>query len=225
MKSASQCAAIIPCHNEAAAIGAIVGATRRYVATILVVDDGSTDATAALARQAGAQVIRHDKRHGKGTALKTGFQWAREQGFHFAITLDGDGQHAPADIPKFFRHAETDVGGIIVGNRMPDAVRMPWLRRWVNRLMSFVLSRMAGQALPDSQCGFRLLDLDIWSSLPTNAKNFECESELLLAFARAGHSIQFVPVEVIYRAERSKIAPVRDTLRWFRWLNQARRTA
>lgn len=158
-------------------------------------------------------------------ALKAGLSRAREAGFAFALTLDGDGQHAPTDIPRFFAKAGDGSALLVVGNRMGEAQKIPRLRRQVNRLMSRILSRMAGQHLPDSQCGFRLLDLTVWSTLPTKARNFEVESELLLAFARAGHTVHFVPVEVIYCDERSKIAPVRDTLRWFRWLNQARRAA
>jgi glycosyltransferase involved in cell wall biosynthesis len=225
MQAAANCAAVIPCHNEAAAIARVVAATRCHVATVIVVDDGSCDETAALAEVAGALVIRHEQRRGKGAALKSGFQRARELGFTSALTLDGDGQHAADDIPKFFALAESSRANLIVGNRMGDAAKMPWLRRAVNRLMSRILSRMAGQPLPDSQCGFRLLNLGVWSALQADARNFEFESEQLLAFARAGHAIRFVSVQVIYRDERSKIAPLRDTWRWFRWLNQARRAA
>ena len=225
MQRQTSCAAVIPCHNEAVTIAGIVAATRGHVAQVIVVDDGSTDGTAMLAERAGAHVIRHDLRRGKGAALKTGLRFARERGFVSALTLDGDGQHSPDNIPGFFAAAGRRAVSLVIGNRMGEADKMPWLRRWVNRLMSFILSRMAGQRLPDSQCGFRLIDLGVWSSLQIEARHFEFESELVLAFARAGHAIEFVPVQVIYRDERSKIAPVRDTLRWFRWLNRARRHA
>lgn len=224
MQRQSSCAAVIPCHNEAATIAVIVAATRGQVALVIVVDDGSTDDTATLAERAGAHVIRHDQCRGKGAALKAGLQCAREQGFVSVLTLDGDGQHAPDNIPDFFAAAARHAVPLVIGNRMGEARKMPWLRRWVNRVMSLILSRMAGQPLPDSQCGFRMIDLKVWSSLRIEARHFEFESEMVLAFARAGHAIEFVPVQVIYRGEHSKISPVRDTLRWCRWLIHARRT-
>jgi hypothetical protein len=88
--------------------------------------------------------------------------------------------------------------------------------------MSERLSQIAGKNLPDTQCGFRLIDLDAWSQLDLQTTHFEIESELALSFAAAGHAIEFVPIEVIYKNERSKIHPVRDTVRWFRWWRKAR---
>jgi hypothetical protein len=100
---------------------------------------------------------------------------------------------------------------------------MPPLRRWVNRWMSGELSRISGRSLPDSQCGFRLLNLDDLARVSIRATHFEIESEVLFRFARAGLPIEFVPIRVIYKAEQSKIHPWRDTVRWLRWRRQARR--
>jgi len=94
---------------------------------------------------------------------------------------------------------------------------MPWLRQSVNRWMSERLSRVAGRPLPDSQCGFRLLNLKAWSRLSLKTTRFEIESELLLAFLSAGEKVEFVPIRTIYKGEPSKIQPLRDTLRWFKW--------
>ena len=225
MQFASRCVAIIPCHNEAATIGAVVSAVRQHLTTVIVVDDGSSDETSRQAQLAGAQVISLAPRQGKGMALKAGFKQALARGYERALMLDGDGQHAADDIPKFFQCAQMSNAALIVGNRMPEAAQMPRVRRWVNRWMSRILSRMAGQHLPDSQCGFRLLDLKLWEMAQTSSRNFEYESEMLLTFARRGLAIQFVPVRVIYRNERSKISPVRDTWRWLRWVYRSYRTA
>lgn len=222
MNVASHCAAIIPCHNEAATVAMVVGATRQQVPTVIVVDDGSSDETAQLAKGVGAQVLRHPVRQGKGAALETGLQHALAQGFEWGLTLDGDGQHSPQDIPAFLNGIRSGEARLIVGNRMPQAAKIPFVRRWVNRFMSWMISLMAGQRLPDSQCGFRLVNLKAWSSVGTRSQHFEFESEMLLSFARSGHGIRFVPVEVIYRKERSKISPLRDTVRWFCWLFRAR---
>ena len=107
---------------------------------------------------------------------------------------------------------------MVVGNRMANPAGMPWLRRQVNGWMSRRLSKSAGCSLPDTQCGFRLMDLEAWSKLKLRSNHFEIESEMLLAFVEAGHEVAFVPIEVIYKNEQSKINPVQDTWRWFRWL-------
>jgi hypothetical protein len=138
------------------------------------------------------------------------------------MTMDGDGQHAPADIPAFLSAAGIGNADLIVGNRLANPEGMPWLRLRVNQWMSRRLSRVAGIDLPDSQCGFRLMKLSAWSTLSLQAEHFEIESESLLAFIARGYAVQFVPVRTIYGSERSKIDPVRDTLRWFRWWRTAR---
>jgi glycosyltransferase involved in cell wall biosynthesis len=217
-----RCLAVIPCLNEAATIGSVVHGVRVLVPDVLVIDDGSSDATADVARSAGAQVLVHAVTRGKGASLNDGLNQARAQEYEWALLLDGDGQHAPHDIPAFLRAAQEAQGAVdlIVGNRMASAESMPRMRRWVNRWMSRRLSHLVGQELPDSQCGFRMLRLDAWTALQT--EHFEVESEMLVSFARTGRKIVFVPIEVIYKSEQSKIHPLRDTVRWFRWLRSQR---
>lgn len=219
----SECVVVIPCLNEEATISALVEAVRRQLPHVIVVDDGSIDATVALAAKAGAEVIRHDVTQGKGAALSVGWRRAVERGFSWALSMDGDGQHIDDDIPTFFLAAAQGHADLVVGNRMANAARMPWLRRQVNRWMSQRLSSAAGMYLPDSQCGFRLMKLDVWSVLSIQSRHYEIESELLLAFVAGGYGVKFVPVQVIYRDERSKIHPFRDTWRWFGWWRRARR--
>jgi len=216
------CAAVIPCLNEEETIAPLVESVRRHVSAVFVVDDGSRDATAERARPAGAIVLRHSTSLGKGAALRAGWLKAREGGYRWALTLDGDGQHSPENIPAFLTCCEHTSARLVVGNRMGQAHRIPFIRRWVNLWMSREISRLAGQSLPDSQCGFRLMNLDDWAELPVRATHFEVESEVLLLFARAGLRIEFVPIEVIYRQERTKIHPWRDTLRWLSWRREAR---
>ena len=216
---------MIPCRNETAALGALVREVSAQLPHVIVVDDGSTDDTALVARAAGAEVVAHARTLGKGAALQTGWQRAREQGFAFALCLDGDGQHAPGDIGNFRECAARTGASLVVGNRMHAAEKMPWLRRLVNRWMSRKLSAVAGCELPDSQCGFRLVRLAALDEVRLQTMQFEIESEQLLAFVAAGLRVEFVPVEVIYRAERSKIHPLRDTLRWFRWRREWRKVS
>ena len=213
----TQCAAVIPCLNESARIADVIRAVRRFVPTVFVIDDGSQDGTRAVAKSAGAEVLRHEISRGKGAALQTGWAHASECGFPWVLTLDGDGQHAAEDIPKFFESAQRNGSELIVGNRMEKPEGMPRLRRFVNHWMSARISRLAGVPLPDSQCGFRLMNLETWATLPVNAAHFEIESDVLLAFATQRRAIEFVPIQVIYKNEQSKIHPIRDTVRWFRW--------
>ena len=224
MEWRAKCAVVIPCLNENLTIGPLVQNAIHHVNTIYVVDDGSTDGTGQTAIRAGGEVLRHDTTRGKGAALRTGWDHARRAGFSWALTMDGDGQHATDDIPAFFDCAERTAAALVVGNRMNTAAGMPWLRRFVNRWMSRRLSRVTHQELPDSQCGFRLIDLNALANVSIGTTHFEIESEVLLGFVRHSYRVQFIPVRVIYKTEQSKIQPFRDTLRWFRWWWQAKRT-
>ena len=139
-----------------------------------------------LAKSAGAVVVKHGRNLGKGAALKTGLSLALKQGYEWAVTLDGDGQHAPEDLPALLRCAEQTGARLVIGNRMDNARAMPWLRRQVNRWMSGQLSRRAGRPLPDTQSGFRLIHLETWAALPLKTEHFEVESEILMAFLAGG---------------------------------------
>jgi glycosyltransferase involved in cell wall biosynthesis len=216
------CATVIPCFNEAKTIGPLVLALRQQLPLVVVVDDGSTDETAHEAEKAGAVVVRHKRNQGKGASLQTGLPHALHLGYEWAVTLDGDGQHSPADLPPFLRCAEETSAPLIIGNRMHEADAMPWLRRRVNRWMSKQLARCAGRELPDTQSGFRLIHLQTWSSLPLSARRFEVESEMLMAFLAANHTVEFVPIRVIAATRKSRIRPFADTVLWWKWWRKAK---
>ncbi|HEX5399493.1 MAG TPA: glycosyltransferase family 2 protein [Verrucomicrobiae bacterium] len=211
------CIAVIPCFDEAASITRVVADVLRHLPNVLVVDDGSSDATVENAQSAGAETFRLPKNLGKGAALRCGWQRARKSGFKWVLLLDGDGQHAADDIPNFFQCAEATGVEMVVGNRMDNAGAMPFVRRCVNRWMSRRISRLTGVELPDSQCGFRLVHLETLSSLALNANRFEIESAMLAAFLAAGKAVRFVPVQTIYKNRGSKIRPLADSWRWIIW--------
>lgn len=215
-----KCTAVIPCFNEETSIGPLVSKLLKYIALVVVVDDGSEDETAQRAENAGAMVIRHERNCGKGAALRAGLSRLFDLGFEWAATLDGDGQHDPADLPAFLRCARQSGASLIIGNRMARADAMPWLRRRVNRWMSQKLSQSAGRELPDTQCGFRLIHVPTWTSLHLSAGHFEVESEMTMAFLAAGHPVEFVPVRCIAGVRKSRIRPLTDTLRWWKWWRQ-----
>lgn len=212
-----ECAAVIPCFNEAAHIQRVVNTVREYLPTVIVVDDGSTDRTAQKANFAGAEILRLNRNSGKGAALRQGWRRARDLGYPWVLMLDGDAQHAATDIPKFFSHAQTTGADLVVGNRMNQIRDMPLIRRWANQWMSQRISRLAGRELPDSQCGFRLARVESLLQLSLRASRFEIESEMLLSFLAAEKQVEFVPVRTIYETRASKINPLTDTWRWLRW--------
>jgi glycosyltransferase involved in cell wall biosynthesis len=211
------CAVVIPCRNESAAIAEVVKGARRFIPTVIVVLDGSTDDTMQKASVAGAQCVSLARNCGKGAALLAGFRKARELGMTSVLTMDGDGQHSPTDIPRFLKKAATDGPDLIVGNRMDQAEKMPRGRRIANRMMSRWLSSFAGVFLPDSQCGFRWINLEALREKDLRTRRFEFESEMLVDFARHSRRIEFVPIEVIYKRQRSNIRVLPDTWRWLRW--------
>ena len=215
MESYELCA-VIPCFNEVGSIGAVVRAVLRFVAAVWVVDDGSSDGTEADAERAGARVIRLERNLGKGAALREGLKAAKAAGFQYAVTLDGDGQHDAGDIAELVKAAR---GGadLVIGNRMAHCDEMPRVRRFVNRWMSARLGRRLGIECPDSQCGFRVIRLAAWDKLELRQNRFEVESEMLAAFARAGMKIAFVPVKCLPARRASRIRPIVDSARWFRW--------
>jgi len=216
------CAAVIPCFNEAAAIGTVVSDVKRFLPAVIVVDDGSTDGTAALAAAAGADVVTLKTNSGKGAAFRAGWRRAQELKHDWVLMLDGDGQHAAKDIPRFFGCADRTGADLVIGNRMTDAIAIPRVRRFINRWMSRRLSRITGVEIPDSQCGFRLAHLETLLRLPIAADRFEIESDMLVAFLEAGRRVDFVPVQTIYHQRTSKIHPFTDTWRWFRWARARR---
>ena len=189
----------------------------------MVVDDGSPDGTAREAERAGAVVLKHPVNKGKGVALATAFQYATEHDFECVITMDGDGQHDPADIPAFLEAYGKFSWPVILGNRMCDTRHMPPVRRWTNRFMSWLLSRQMAQTIPDTQCGYRLYKCSILPGRGVDAERFAAESEILMVLAESGATMGSIPIRVIYRDEKSKIRPMRDTWRFFQMLVRHRK--
>jgi glycosyltransferase involved in cell wall biosynthesis len=215
---------IIPAFHEESRIGAVVRAVREQGLDVVVIDDGSGDRTPAEAEVAGAKVVVHPQNMGKGVALNTGFNYARENGYNAVITMDADGQHAPAEAVKFIdAYVRTGIA-VLIGNRMADAENMPRIRLWTNQFMSWMLSRVMGQYVPDTQCGYRLYRCDVLPFVSARSERFAAESEMLLHVAARGIRMGSVRVSTIYADEKSKINPLVDTFRFFSMLHHYRRT-
>ena len=213
-------AAVIPAYLEEKHIADVVRRTLQRLPNVLVVDDGSNDATADEARKAGADVIVHDQNRGKGESIKTGFRYWLEHGSAYVVILDGDGQHLPEEIDRFLAAASTSGAKLLVGTRMNDVSRMPFVRRAVNRYMSRKISRLCGQEIPDTQCGFRMVHRDLMPDLLGGTERFDYETEMLIIASRAGCRVASVPITTVYSDEVSSIHPVRDTLRFFKLMRR-----
>ena len=209
---------IIPTYNESKTIAGLIQRVRSLGFEVVVVDDGSNDNTADIAATCKAQVLRNIKNLGKGAALTKGYNFALAQGFDAVISMDGDGQHSCDDLAVFMRKAESSNCGVIVGNRMAITKQMPWLRVATNRFMSRLISKITGQYIPDTQCGFRLIKKDLLQKLNLSTSKYETESEILIQAARLGFKIESVPIRTIYSGQKSRINPFVDTLRFLRFI-------
>jgi glycosyltransferase involved in cell wall biosynthesis len=211
--------ALIPAFNEAPHIANVVERARQHVGEVVVIDDGSCDGTAEIARAAGATCLRSPRNSGKASALRTGIVFARERDFTHVITLDGDGQHLPEDIPVMLRVAEQTGADLIIGARSFDRALMPRSRYFSNVIGSRLASALVGCEIRDSQSGFRLLRLDKLDAAKLRSRCYELEMEILIKMARSGCTIAHAPVRMVYDdgQARSKMKPVRDTVRVCLW--------
>jgi glycosyltransferase involved in cell wall biosynthesis len=210
---------LIPAFNEALYIADVVERARQHVAEVVVIDDGSSDGTADIARAAGANCLQLSENCGKASALRTGIAYARDQNFTHVITLDGDGQHLPEDIPVMLRVAEETGADLIIGARSFDRTRMPRSRYFSNVIGSRLASALVGCEIRDSQSGFRLFRLDKLDEGKLRSRCYELEMEILIKMARSGCTIAHAPIRMVYDEgqARSKMKPVRDTVRVCLW--------
>jgi len=201
---------LIPVFNEAASVAAVVRTARRY-GPVVVVDDGSTDGSAAAAREAGAEVLRHARRRGKGAAIRTGVTHATAGGAHRILTLDGDGQHDADEIPLLLEAARRAPGAIIIGDRLRSPGAIPVGRRNAHSVAGFFINWLARTAVRDTQSGFRLYPANLFRDLTLRRGGFVLETEVLVVAAWAGYPTREVPVTAIYPpGRRSRFHPVRD---------------
>ena len=209
---------VIPTYNEAKTITDIIRGIRKQGLDAVVIDDGSQDNTFEIATENGAVVLRNKNNEGKGASLIKGFRYARDNDFDAVITMDGDGQHLPEEIPYFIRLAKYSNSGIFIGNRMFKTKMMPFVRVFTNRFMSWLISFMAGQSIPDTQCGFRLIKKEVLEKINFKTSKYETESEIIIKASRLGFKIESVPIKTIYKGEKSQVNPVIDTLRFIKFI-------
>ena len=214
--------AVIPGYNEGPRIGEVVRGAAAHL-PVLVVDDGSSDGTAAQARVAGATVIEQRPNQGKGAALRAGFRRALADGADAALTLDADGQHDPTEIPAFLSAwAAEPPPDLVIGRRNFRA--MPPIRRLSNVLGGRAFSWAVGRPIPDNQSGYRLVSRRIMEATLASAEGgFEFEVEMITICIRMGGTIAWVPIRTIYAGEPSHIRPLAHLRSFIRIVRKARR--
>jgi glycosyltransferase involved in cell wall biosynthesis len=211
---------LIPVHNEAQTIGQLVSGLKERSLDALVVDDGSSDGSGKIAQENGAFIIRNNKKMGKGVSLQRGFSYILKRDYEGIVTMDGDGQHDIGDIDKFVEKAGAYPNCVITGNRMSNTKGMPFIRYLTNHIMSGLISFICKQTVKDTQCGYRYIGCGILKGINLSCGDFEIETEILIKSSKKGFNIYSVPVKTIYRNEKSKIDPFKDTIRFFVYLSK-----
>jgi glycosyltransferase involved in cell wall biosynthesis len=206
---------VIPAHNESATIRRVVQCALRHICTVIVVDDGSSDGTVEELLNLPVTLLRHTEKLGKAASLWTGMQAALELGAKGIITMDGDGQHDPVDLPRFLMAAETHPDKLVIGSRLWNRDAIPKARYWANRFANFWIAWASGQAVEDSQSGFRVYPTQLIRLCRfdlSRDRGFVFESEVIIEAARHKFLCVFLPVRAIYpeNARPSHFRPVKD---------------
>jgi glycosyltransferase involved in cell wall biosynthesis len=206
--------AIIPSYNEEKNIRFVVERVKKYVDKVVVIDDGSMDMTSVEAERGGAIVYKNEENLGKADAMKVGFSYAINFGADAILTIDGDGQHNPDDIPKFIEKLNQGFD-LVVGARKFATPKMPAIRIFANSFSSFLSTLACKTKILDSQSGYRIIKKELVEKVKFESKRYEMETEMLIKAARCGFKIGFVEIDTIYRVEaKSKINQILDPLRF-----------
>ncbi len=208
-------AVIIPAYNAEKTVGEVVRQARAQLSPVLVVDDGSADATGRVAEDNGAIVVRHAGNRGKGAALKTAFAWAVKHGLDGVVTLDADGQHLPKEIPRFIECRAKTGADLIIGGRAHHFGAMLPRRRMANRFSAWSIAMASGIGITDSQSGFRFYSARLISSVKLRSDGFDMESEVIVRAGRAGMKVVTTPIDLgfVDGVSTSHYKPIKDTLR------------
>lgn len=213
--------ALIPAYNAEPFVGDVVRRARAHL-PVVVVNDGSRDGTAQVARDAGALVIDQQPNQGKGAALQRGFAWALEREATAVITLDADGQHDPAEIPAFLERFHGTRADLIIGAR--DFSQMPFIRRASNTIGRRAFSWALGQPIRDNQSGYRLLSNRLMAAVSSSGeRGFEFELDMIVICVKNHWRLEWVPIRTIYAEEKSNIKPLQHVAHFFRMVYHTRR--
>ncbi|MGK2857523.1 MAG: glycosyltransferase family 2 protein [Thermoanaerobaculia bacterium] len=206
---------VIPALDAGTSVAGVVKASLVHLPEVVVVNDGSRDATAKAAAEAGATVLHHARNLGKGAALKTGFQFSLEHGFDAVVTVDADGQHLPSEIPRFLRAFRETEADLVIGDRSHLFGGMLPRRRNANMFSAWAISQCAGTRVGDSQSGFRLYSASLLREVTIRANGFAAESEIIVRAGRLNRKVISIPIDLgfVNGISTSHYRPLLDTLR------------
>jgi glycosyltransferase involved in cell wall biosynthesis len=190
--------AVLPAYNEELVIGSIVLRTKNYVNHVIVIDDGSSDSTAEVAKLAGAEVIRLQHNTGKAYAILLGLRHVREKGFCVAVMLDSDGQHDPREIPRVVGLVAAGKADLVIGSRFIEKNKIPRYRQLGQKILDFFTNMGAGTRVTDSQSGFRAFSSQALENLDFRSDGFNVESDMIAHFSKRGLRILEAPISVNY---------------------------
>jgi len=201
---------VIPCYNEEVSIGSVVLRSLTYAGHVVVIDDGSHDKTADIARRAGAMVIRHDANLGKGAGIRTAFEYAKSVDAEILVLIDGDGQHNPDEIPPLVEPILKGEADMVNGSRflVKNGHKVPAYRRVGQDVLTLVTNAGSGQKITDSQNGFRAFSKNTFGCFSFKENGMGIESEMLLDAASANLRIKEVQIDVRYDVAGSTYNPV-----------------
>jgi dolichol-phosphate mannosyltransferase len=194
---------VLPVYNEASTLPWVLEAVRKFwEGEVLVVDDGSADATPRLARAQGAEVFRHEKNRGYGAAVRSGLEWALDQGYRWAITLDADCQHEPSYLPRFLERILAGKVDVVSGSRYLDPRLaqgpVPEDRRWVNRIVTHLIREITGYPITDTFCGFRAWRLQPVVALGLREEGYAFPVEFWIKAAARRLKVEEIAVPLVY---------------------------
>jgi glycosyltransferase involved in cell wall biosynthesis len=201
--------ATIPCLNEEAFIGDMVTRTRKYIDKVIVIDDGSTDRTSEAAQAAGAEVIRHEKRNGAGAATRSGFEAAKTKDADVLVTLDGDGQHSPEEIPKLISPIIESRADLVIGSRfLQPQTNMQRYRKFGIDVITWLYNFGSKAKISDSQCCFRAHSRKLLDIMDITENGFGFSVEVLVKARKKGLTITEVPISCVYHSQGSSLNPI-----------------
>ena len=217
-KDSDDVTVVIPAYNEVRTIRDLVERTLRQVTHVIVVDDGSTDGTAQALDGLAITLLKHGANQGKAASLWDGMREARKRRINAIVTLDGDGQHLPEDIPRLLEYFRKTPSVIVIGSRLHEKENIPRARYNANRFANFWIGWAAGYSLCDSQSGFRVYPADLLDKVKVahrRSSSFVFESEILIEAGRRGITSRPIAISAIYlpQARASHFRPVVDIAR------------
>lgn len=202
--------AAIPCLNEEPFIGDIVSRARGFVDEVIVIDDGSTDRTADVARSAGAYVVKHDVRQGAGAATRSAFEAAKKRGVDVLVTLDGDGQHNPDEIPQVMAPILRGEADLVIGSRFlkTDLKQAPKYRKFGIDVITWLYNFGSKVKVSDSQSCFRAHSRRLIQAVKITEEGFGFSIQVLIQARRKGFIIREIPISCIYHDQGSSLNPI-----------------